>query len=585
MTVVTMQPCLSMYSSELNSNMRLPDNAANAIAAEFSNYSFISDNNLDNSAVSLNRIKSISSNQIIIWHGHGGYSKSLHSYLLTGEEFDWNKWLNDVGYWWDCVQERIVESSGGRAMITSKYINKYCSNMNNTLVYLAACQSGKDSTLANAFLNKGAIAVVANSETIYTTYNTRMENATLTKMMTVNPSTQNYYTLKEALSAAKQQYGNNDGSEHKATPIIYGGTKAENYRFGDVRPGKIIGKVCRADNRYTTISGATITVYYNGIKKKTLKSDINGNYSVELNPGTYLIDIKANGFIDFQCYATVVSSHNEYMESSLMVQGSAADSGLVNGYVRNAATGTGVSGIKLEVRKNWNNPSVGTIIKTIYTNYNGAYTVELPLGNYTVTASKSGFVTNSFNIVVQKGSNQLQNGTISPAENGNNYKIVLTWGENPSDLDAHMVGTFSNGSNFHTYYRSKSARENGIEVCNLDIDDTTSYGPETITLNITNTTPYYFYVYKYNGNGDLYISGAQIKVYKGGKLLGTYNVPTNQGSGRYWNVFAIVDDRIMTRNTITTYADVSYASTNALVNAKVWNSIAKNNQIEGTEKK
>ena len=585
MSVVTMQPCVGTYSQSLASNMRLPDNAANAIAAEFSNYSFTSSNNLDNASVSLSRIKSISSNQVVIWHGHGGYSKSLHSFLVTGEEFSWDKWMWDVSYWWDCVQDRIVQSSNGRAMITSRYIDKYCGNMNNSLIYLAACQSGKDSTLANAFLNKGAAAVVANSETILTVYNTRMENATLTRMTDVNPSTNNYYTLKEALEAAKRQHGSNDGSANRATPLIFGGTTAENYRFGDVKPGKITGRVCKAEDRSTPIANATISIYQNNSRIKTLKSDSSGSYSVQLNPGTYLVDIRANGYIGFQCYATVESNQTEYMETFLMVQGSEADTGTANGYVRNALTGAGVGSVKLEVRKNWNNPSVGTVVKTVYTTSSGWYTMELPLGNYTITASLSGYVTNSFNIVVQRSSSPIQNGTITPVGSGNTYRIVLSWDENPRDLDSHVVGTFSSGSTFHTYYSSKSAKENGIEICNLDVDDTTSYGPETITLNVSNTTPYYYYIYKYAGTGELYTSGAKVKLYQGSSLLGTYHVPANQGTGRYWNVFAIVDGRIMIKNTVTSSADVSYAVTNSAVAARTYMALNNHNTIEGCEKK
>lgn len=293
--------------------MRLPDNAANAIAQEFSNYSFPSSNNLDNSAVSLDRIKSISSNQVVLWHGHGGYSKSLHSFLLTGEAFSWTKWWFDTNYWWDCVQDRIIKSSNGNVIITPKFINKYCGNMNNSFVYLAACQSGTDNVLANSFLNKGASAVVANSETIYTIYNTRIQNATIINMCTVNPNTRNYYTLSEALNRAKEQHGRDDGSEHHATPLIFGGTNASNYRFGDVKPGRIVGQVCRADDRSTPVANASITIYHNNQNIQSLRADNSGNYTAQLNPGTYVLDIRADGFIGFQCYVTVVSNRDKYM--------------------------------------------------------------------------------------------------------------------------------------------------------------------------------------------------------------------------------------------------------------------------------
>lgn len=117
--------------------------------------------------------------------------------------------------------------------------------------------------------------------------------------------------------------------------------------------------------------------------------------------------------------------------------------------------------------------------------------------------------------------------------------------------------------------QKKSAYDGSVEVCNLDVDDTTSYGPETITLQLTTSNPYYYYIYLYAGTGSLATSEAQINLYQGDTLVATFNVPTDQGSGRYWNVFAIVDGQLTVRNTITSSADVSYASTSGISVASI----------------
>ena len=592
MSIVTFQPCRNTYSSDLSSNMAMPDEAANTIAREFSNYTFKS--NLDDSSVSLENIKSIGSNQIIIWHGHGGYNTKNHSFLVTGEKFDWNKWLYNPVYWWDCVQDRILESSGGRAMITSKFISKYCKNMNNSLIYLAACQSGKDSTLADAFLNKGASAVVANSETIYTKYNTKMEKSVLTTMATVNPNTNNYYTLNEALTAAKRVHGNNDGSENRAYPKIYGGTTAKNYRFGDVKPGKIDGKVISASNRNTPIPNAKIEITQNNKTIKTVRTNILGSYTASLSPGSYRLKISATGYLSFSCYVTVESGQTKYMESFLMINGNEADKGTVYGYISHGTTGQKLSGVTLQLRKDWNNPNVGSVVATTKTNSSGYYEIKnLPIGHYTAVISKSGFITTNFNVLVQKTSGYNQNAVIAEITSSDSYQIVLTWGDNPRDLDSHVTGTLPSGSTFHTYFGNKTTNYNGNRVCNLDVDKRYGSGPETITLNANNSTPYYYYVYKFTGNGDLYTSGAQVKVYKAGQLISTYNVPTNQGTGRYWNIFAIVNGKIITNNTITSSANTSYAGLNQAVTYSTLSDISSNTAngntdngfIEGTEAK
>lgn len=150
---------------------------------------------------------------------------------------------------------------------------------------------------------------------------------------------------------------------------------------------------------------------------------------------------------------------------------------------------------------------------------------------------------------------------MTPTISSDSFRIVLTWGENPSDLDSHVEGMLSDGNPFHVFYNYKSQYDGDVEVCNLDVDDISSYGPETITLNPTNENPYYYYIHRYYGFGTVASSGAQVKVYQGGNLLATFNVPTDQGNDDYWNVFAIVNGELVVQNTITFDRDISYAGT------------------------
>lgn len=75
-----------------------------------------------------------------------------------------------------------------------------------------------------------------------------------------------------------------------------------------------------------------------------------------------------------------------------------------------------------------------------------------------------------------------QDGVITPVLSDDEYRIVLTWSSTPSDLDSHLSGPLSTGERFHVYYSDMSAFDNGETVATLDLDDTSSYGPETITL-------------------------------------------------------------------------------------------------------
>jgi Sec-independent protein translocase protein TatA len=576
MTVITCQPSLTdmggtSYSTTaytlpegVNYLLEMVDDAAADVSSTFENYTFSSATNYDNEQVTLARIRAFGPNEIILWHGHGYYGPFVKSCLLTGESFDWESYYWDLSYYWDCVTNRIVRS-GSKVMISSGYIEKYCGNMDNSFLYLAACYSGKTGELAQAFLDKGATAVVGNTDSILRFYNVRMLYETVENMTKINATTGNYYSLKEALQLAKSEYGASDAvyGGVGATPIIFGGSAAENYRFADASTqeqiGTLSGKVCQASDRDTPIEGATIAVYQNGSLVQTVTTDGDGLYSVSLPAGAYQIEISADGYITFSCYADVESDTNTYMETFLMVQGSETDTGTANGRVLNAVDGLGVSDVRLDIRAGWNNTSNGDVIATVYTDSAGKYTLELPQGNYTMTASKDGFISSSVNIVVQSVSSSEQNCTISPLIDGSEYRIVLTWGLNPRDLDSHVLGELSDGRAYHVYYMHKSQWDEGEEICNLDVDDTTSYGPETISLKTYGNDTVYYYVHRYSGSGTLANSGAQVKVYQGENYIGTYNVPIDQGSGDYWNVFAIKDGQLIVTNTVTSTPDTTYA--------------------------
>lgn len=547
-------------------------NLSDALAEKFDTESII----YKNEEVTLNRVKAIGADQVILWNGHGGYGPIVKSYLASGEYFDWSAWFWDTtGYYWDCVQDRIIcrstKEQNDLACFTSKFVDYYCGNLSNDLIVLMSCHSGQNSKLADTFISKGATAVVGFTEEVYTAYATNIGVYTLSYMTNTNHNTGNYYTLSQALDRAKTELGDNDIEYARkypetftkikssvAEPIIFGDDRAYAYRLADVKIGSLSGKICKASDRTTPISEATISVIREN-QTISFTPDENGNYSITLPEGEYLVKITASGYIDFNAYATVMQDENTYMETFLLVEGSENEVGIASGAINNALTGIGIEGVTLEVRSGWNNAENGDILTTVTTDSSGNYNVTLPIGNYTLYASKDGYISTMINIIVQDGTTGSQNGTMTPIISGDSFRIVLTWGEKPSDLDSHVEGTLSGGDSFHVYYSHKSQYDGEVEICNLDVDDTTSYGPETITLNTENDNPYYYYVYRFAGDGTVASSGAQVKVYQGENLLATFNVPTDQGSGDYWNVFAIVNGELVVQNTIASSKDISYA--------------------------
>jgi uncharacterized protein YfaP (DUF2135 family) len=73
----------------------------------------------------------------------------------------------------------------------------------------------------------------------------------------------------------------------------------------------------------------------------------------------------------------------------------------------------------------------------------------------------------------------------------------------------------------------------------LDVDDTSSYGPETITVSSVEDGTYRYFVHNWsrNSSSELSNSGATVKVYFGSSSEAAYTFYVPQGYGYYWNVF------------------------------------------------
>lgn len=238
-SVHTFQPFRYSYNAFVEDYMDLPDEAARLLTQRFDNYSFTRNN--DEEDVTLQTISSFGEDQVVLWHGHGDYDEALGPYLITGERYDRERMMEQA-YFEDVVHDRIICSSGNRMAFTAAYVDERCGSMEGSFLYLGSCDSGKDSRLADAFLNKGAVAVVANTESIATIYNISMEYQTMYYMTQLNTSATDYCTLSEALARAMGDLGENDANfsynaARDAHPVIFGGAAAENFRLGDLWSG------------------------------------------------------------------------------------------------------------------------------------------------------------------------------------------------------------------------------------------------------------------------------------------------------------------------------------------------------------
>lgn len=648
-SIVTCQPYDADYGATrsqevMNGARDATDGSARRLDEMYSNYTF--DEEYNNAEVDLDVIKNFGENEIILWHGHGGYNEQLHSFLglNTGTvmaDINNNRELSS-----DLASGRIILLSGGGVGVTSRFVDRYVPSLRGTFIYLGTCLSGKDNYLARSFERKGAAAVIANTESIITIYNYSMIKSTMDGLMMIDEATGMHYTLQKALSYAKGVNGEHDNGSNEAYPFIYNGNDYSiigqqggaiegkafgikgneivplkntdikltdsdnnvstadidadgNFKFDEMMPGEydvsitadgfrplqltksfqindyvefylddnsscsLTGKITIADEDMNFTNNQPLSDAKVTIKKQLASSenryetntDENGEYVFEgISSGKYTVSITKSGYISTEQTIVILPDQTSYYNAMIeAISESFLGTGTATGKIYDAVTGYGVAGLTLKVRKGISNTS-SEPITTITTDVDGIYTTpELESGHFCIeiideregVTDASRYITTFINVKIL-GSISIgnQDGAVSTALYGDQLRIVLRWGEYPRDLDSHLTGPMLNSTEkFHIYYSDKTNKFEEVIMSDLDLDDTTSYGPETTTIYDAVEGIYRFSVHDYTNRHNssstgLSQSGAYIEVYKGNESVASYvfSVPSS-GAGVIWNVF------------------------------------------------
>ncbi len=127
-----------------------------------------------------------------------------------------------------------------------------------------------------------------------------------------------------------------------------------------------------------------------------------------------------------------------------------------------------------------------------------------------ITVSKKGYITLKTHLKVVVGGVWNKHFLLTEKIPINQMRFVLQWGEEPHDLDLHLLG-----KNFHISYRNK---KNVGSMARLDRDSRRGYGPETITLEkVEDGQKYQLFVHQYSSQGK-FDAHSQVHVYKNSQL-------------------------------------------------------------------
>lgn len=283
-----------------------------------------------------------------------------------------------------------------------------------------------------------------------------------------------------------------------------------------------------------TVRGPKKKVSWSSGKKAVATVSSSGKVTAK-KAGTAVIYAKANG---------------KTARCTVRVTGSSSAKVSLSGLVTNAATGQALGGASVIARSGYNTKN-GTAAAKASSSSSGQFTLKLKKGKYTLDISKSGYIRNYVNVNVDGKNGRLSvpiTKTIASAK----YRVVLSWGNVPADLDLHVTGP-QGSTRFHVFWNARVQYGSGVYLAVLDVDDTNGYGPETITLDLSNGTggTYHFYVHNYTNrkaasSNALAKSGARIDVYKGSSRLASYTVPNR--AGLLWQVCDIVNGKLVKIN-------------------------------------
>lgn len=310
---------------------------------------------------------------------------------------------------------------------------------------------------------------------------------------------------------------------------------------------------------YAAVAGLTVRALSGTTAVATGSTDAAGRFALTvplLGTGqTYTVEASGSGYLTCAYpFVSTEGSSTDLPVFPMIPDAFSTGVGSIAGTIVNALDGNGVPSMTLRLFAGLHQGTGGTPVGTFTSGGDGAFVIpNVSAGYYTLQASKEGFLSVTYDVVclgsrVSPGQDTATTPNLQPGQ----MRIVLTWGEYPSDLDSHLTGPTASGGRFHVWYSNKD-----VGVANLDLDDVSSFGPETTTITSKYPGVYRFYVHDYsngsatatNPSNALARSAAKVQVFTSAGLVAVYNVPSNQG-GNLWSVFEYDGTTLRAINTV-----------------------------------
>lgn len=307
---------------------------------------------------------------------------------------------------------------------------------------------------------------------------------------------------------------------------------------GDDDPVVVLGSATGVVNDATSgmpLAGVTVSVD-DGTPSTT--TDADGSYTFDdVEVGAHTITVSRSGFVSITTIIVVAEDNPAETTFEMFAAGT------VTGEIVDAQTGDPLSGVTISI-------SGADSIAT--TGADGSFTMtDAPEGERTLSASRTGYVTGTVPVTIDPDQPaELSIGLLAVGGGGSGIAVTLAWGSSPRDLDLHMSGPDGSGGRFHIAFYALNPVDHG----SLDLDDTSSFGPETITVTSINDAyvagDYQVWIHNFSGEADFDTSGGIVTLYAGGTQFAQFQVDDATGTASD-DIWRVVEFSIDAEGTVT----------------------------------
>ena len=199
------------------------------------------------------------------------------------------------------------------------------------------------------------------------------------------------------------------------------------------------------------------------------------------------------------------------------------ETGSLYGYVIDAVSGLGIAGATVTVGG----------VQDVATS-SGAYSVSgVPSGDCVpLLATAVGHQAYTTTVEIVPDEDTYLDITLVPSAAPGEWRFVLNWGQDPWDLDSHLWVPLGGDDYYRVCFWDLGSTDT-VPYAQLDTDDVTGFGPETVTLLPHYAGEYHYAVNEYSGTGTLATSGAVVRLYRGNDLVHEIYAPS-AACGDYW---------------------------------------------------